>query len=108
MVGKSVGQSVIYSVGQFINPYVCRSFMLSCISLGQAVAWSGRLHGWSVTCSDSCLVNGLDDVWFGCWFAWLVIFSDGSLFGGFQLRRNVEGMALADLPLQRNLVTILQ
>ena len=28
--------------------------------------------------------------------------------GGFQLRRNVEGTALADLPLQRNLVTILQ
>ena len=107
MVVKSVGQSVIYSVGHFISPYVCRSFMLSCISLGQAVAWSGRLHGRSVNCSVSCLVSGLDGVWFGCWFAWLVIFSDGSLVGGFQLRRNVEGMALADLPLQRNLVTIL-
>jgi len=75
---------------------------------GQVVAWSGRLHGRSVTCSVICLVSGLVGVWFGCWFACLVSFSDGSLVGGFQLRRNVEGMALADLPLQRNVVTILQ
>ena len=53
-------------------------------------------------------MGGLVGVWFGCWFAWLVSFWDGSLVGGFQLRRNVEGKALADLPLQTNLVTILQ
>jgi len=108
MVGQSVGQSVIYSVGHFINPYVCRSFVLLCILLGQAFTRSGHFHGRSVTCLVSCLESGLVGVWFVCWFAWLVSFSDGSLIGGFQLRRNVEGMAVADLPLQTNLVTILE
>ena len=69
MVGQSVGQSVIYSVGQCIIPYVCWSFVMSCISLGQEVTWSGRLHGQSVTCSVSCLVSG----WVGWCVVWLLV-----------------------------------
>jgi hypothetical protein len=53
------------------------------------------------------LICWLVCVLFGCWFAWLVGFWDGGLVGGFQLRDD-DGTALTDLPLQRNLVTILQ
>ena len=74
--------------------------------------WSGGRLVWSFASMVYLLFSQLFGKWVGwcvVWLlvCWLVSFSDGSLVGGFQLRRNVEDIALADFPLQRNLVTIL-
>jgi hypothetical protein len=63
---------------------------------------------WSIACSVSRLVGWLVCGLVAGLVAWLVFEMVGWLFGGFQPRRVDEGTALADLPLQRKPVTILQ